>query len=114
MSEIKRCRALLDGASPAPWQWLNSGGEPDECDELQDGNGEMVASGFRDDLGDNFAGQGGTALTDGRLCAAARNAMPTLLDAAEAVAEFRRLGSIFRTPSPIDLFAALDRLDGAA
>jgi hypothetical protein len=84
-ADIARLRELLAGASAAPWQWLDSEGDLAEGDELQDGGGEMVATGFRDDLGDNFAGQGGTALTDGRLCAVARNALPALLDELDAL-----------------------------
>jgi len=71
-------RALAEAASPGPWQWLDSGGEPDG-DELQDGNGEMVATGFRDDLLPD--------VTDGRFCAAARNALPALLDRITALEE---------------------------
>lgn len=83
---LTRLRGLLAGASEAPWQWLDSGGEPDQHDELQDGRGEMVASGFRDDLL-SFPGvlDGREALTDGRLCAEARNALPALLAVAEAL-----------------------------
>ena len=41
-------------------------------------------------------------------------ALPALLDVVEAAAEMRRLRAVFRTPSPTDLYAALDRLDGAS
>ena len=83
MSEIERLRALLVLAAPRPWEWLDSGGDPDEQDELQGSDGEMIASGFRDDLG-CFLPDGDEAMTDGRLCAAAVNALPALLDVAEA------------------------------
>lgn len=64
---------LLAVATPGPWEWLD--GDFENPDELQDGHGEMVATGFRDQfLRDS--------VTDGRLCAAARNALPELIAAA--------------------------------
>ncbi|HYI66361.1 MAG TPA: hypothetical protein VEW95_05520 [Candidatus Limnocylindrales bacterium] len=74
----KEIRQLLGGARPAPWQWLDSEGSAaeDDYDELQDGHGEMVASGFSDDV----VLDGSRLTTDGRLCAAMRNAMPAILE----------------------------------
>jgi len=87
-------RALLAGASPAPWEWLD-GGNGEEGDELQDGQGEQVASGFRDDI--NLDAPRGAApppghITDGRLCAAMRNEIEALLD--ERDAAIRRAASL--------------------
>jgi len=98
MTTVERLRALLAGASEAPWQWLDSGGETLEYDELQDGRGEMVAAGFRDDLGDR---DGYVALTDGRLCAETRNALPALLDEREALraALVEALGELHGDPN---------------
>jgi len=78
-------RRLLDTAAPRPWQWLDSGGG-ETYDELQDGAGEQIATGFRDDLGlDGHPGR----MTDGRLCAAAVNALPALLDVVAAARNMR-------------------------
>jgi hypothetical protein len=82
MSDIERLRALLGARhGPLPWEWLDSGGEP-EGDELQGADGEMVANNFRDDIG------GPDPMVDGKLAAAAVNALPALLDVAEAAREF--------------------------
>jgi hypothetical protein len=89
--DLEALRRLLEGASAAPWEWLGSDGEVDEdgnrLEELQDGHGEMVASGFRDDI--NLYGPGPGTTTDGRLCAAMRNALPALLDELDAAREAR-------------------------
>ncbi len=74
LDELKR---LLAGARDAPWQWLD--GDGDEPDELQDGHGEFVAGGFTDDVLPD--------VTDGRLCAALRNAAPNLIAAAREAHE---------------------------
>lgn len=84
MAELRRLEAA---ATPGPWQWLDSGGDPGGFDELQDGHGEQIATGFRDDI--NLDGPPPGHMTDGRLCAAMRNALPDLL----AVAEQARLVS---------------------
>jgi hypothetical protein len=77
--DLEEGKRLLAEASAAPWDWLDSGGEP-EGDELQDGRGEMIATGFRDDYG---------LTTDGRLAAWLRNAAPDLIAAAEREAKLR-------------------------
>jgi hypothetical protein len=89
--DLDALERLLAGATDAPWQWLDSGGDPGEYDELQDGNGEMVASGFRDDINLREPGTPGQ-ITDGRLCAEMRNNLSALIarvrqleDAARAV-----------------------------
>lgn len=81
MSTIDRLRELERAATEGPWRWLDGNGDDD--DEIQDGRGEMVATGFRDDLLPD--------ITDGRLCAAARNALPALLDVAEAARALCRI-----------------------
>jgi len=86
-AELDALEALLAGATDAPWQWLDSGGDVDEYDELQDGRGEMVASGFRDDVLRS-------TVTDGRLCAALRNAAPDLLAAGRSGPDVERLRRI--------------------
>ena len=114
MSEIERLRALLAEATPGPWEaddtsdWTN--------DSYGDEEGKPPTSGwFRNcGVGKVDAGDYSTlTFADAALIAAAVNALPALLEVAEVAAEFRRLACIFRVPSPIDLFAALDRLDGA-
>lgn len=41
-------RELSEKATPGPWQWLDGDGE--SPDELQDGHGEQIATGFREDI----------------------------------------------------------------
>lgn len=106
MSTIDRLRELEAAATPGPWQWLDSGGDPDEDDELQDGRGEMVASGFRDDILPE--------ITDGRLCAEARNHLSALLDVAEAARALLDPSAPGRhTERREALRAALERLEAA-
>jgi hypothetical protein len=87
--EREELRRLLADARPAPWAWLDSEGSAaeDDYDELQDGNGEMVATGFSDDIrikGEPSEANGLT--TDGRLCAFLRNMAPRLLAATSSPA----------------------------
>jgi hypothetical protein len=93
-SELDRLEELLAGATDAPWQWLDSGHDPGEYDELQDGHGEMVAGGFRDDI--NLDGPPPGETTDGRLCAALRNAAPALIAAAREPLDVERLAKAAR------------------
>jgi hypothetical protein len=76
-SAATRLRALDAGMRKAPWQYLEGTGsaDPEEGDELQDGNGEMVANNFSDDILPR--------ILDGRGCAALRNALPALADLVE-------------------------------
>lgn len=64
---LEDLRTLSDDASAGPWQWLDGGGE--HQDELQDGHGEMVASGFREDI----VMDGKPLNRDGSFAAAAAN-----------------------------------------
>jgi len=105
-------RALLAGASPAPWEWLD-GGNGEEGDELQDGQGEQVASGFRDDI--NLDAPRGAApppghITDGRLCAAMRNEIEALLD--ERDAAIRRAASLDAARLAMEVAPVPDRTCG--
>lgn len=81
LDELER---LLAEARPGPWEWLDSEGTAaeDDSDELQDGYGETVATGFSDDI----VLDGKRLTTDGRLCAALRNAAPALIAAARLAA----------------------------
>jgi hypothetical protein len=98
--DIATLRRLLEGTSEAPWEWLDGDDSDPENpgDELQDGRGEMVATGFRDQyLRDK--------VTDGRLAAAARNALPALLarvEELEYLADAALTGFIFQHGSDFD------------
>lgn len=66
-------RRLSDAASPGPWQWLDGDGE--SPDELQDSNGEMIATGFREDIDIG----NGPLNRDGSFAAAAANYVRSLI-----------------------------------
>jgi len=118
MTTVERLRALLAEATPGPWR----------LDE-RIGIVAVYAGPLRNCLaGEEFVhSANGTWVGDpghwemdpqrvatATLIIEAVNALPALLDVVEAAAEMRRLRAVFRTPSPTDLYAALDRLDGAS
>ncbi len=84
---LTRLRDIEKAASPAPWQWLESAhdGDENDGDELQDGHGEMVATGFREDI----VFDGKRLNRDGTLAAIARNTFPETLALVEAAEKWR-------------------------
>ena len=104
MSEIERLRALLTEGTARPWHIHRPA--PDECDL---GEGLYVRG--TEDAPVAFASSG--QLSDAALIAAAVNALPALLDVAEAATAEHRS---HRVPGMTicDVCAALDRLDGAS
>jgi len=77
LAAVVELRALSEASAPGPWQWLD--GE-DEGDELQDGHGEMVATGFRENLVLN----GKPINRDGSFAAAAVNYVRAALSSSES------------------------------
>lgn len=109
-------RTLSDAASPGPWQWLDGDGE--SYDELQDGRGEQIATGFREDT----VLDGQPINRDGSFAAAAANYVraaiatarataPDLRAALEAVIEsWEDAIKVIDMPAPIFRTSVLDAM----
>lgn len=83
---LSRLRAAHEAATPGPWR--------DTFDKDGNNNGEVYAVDGYDDMRSVADVRGDRYDADARLVCLARNALPALLDVAEAAEALARLGEV--------------------
>lgn len=117
VSTIERLRARLAEATPGPWRWVHDSGSTMLWNaEPVGGPGHVLTPYVCASCAEHGTPCLGPIPADAALIAAAVNALPALLDVAEAAAKSVEWGDVggLLLDDVAALRAALDRLDGAS
>ena len=115
MTTIERLRALLDEATPRPWEAEDTSDVNDDLFSDDERESPLSTGWFRGQVGKVDVGDYSTlTFADAALMVEAVNALPALLDVAEASRALVPCECSWHPAEYVTLRTALIRLDGAS